>query len=202
MELKRSIARRRALSAMDFLAIVRLTTIVAKRQSTPAQRQRHGARAARRASAVRALRSSTPGITALHSLAPQPLPSFVREIGERLVREPRIHRAFDGVLQRCGTACRNSRLQGGGAGFIDFDKRIAHGWILSHWRSHIIRQFRRCHAATAHVHAAFRSSSGVHWPKLASPFMRARCANAACALAMLAALPAQAFCGAACSARP
>ena len=46
------------------------------------------------------------------------------------------------------------------------------------------------------------SSPALHLPVAASPFMRARCANAAWPAATFAALPDHAFCGAACSARP
>ena len=46
------------------------------------------------------------------------------------------------------------------------------------------------------------SRSAFHWPSAARPFMRARCANARCAVETLSALPDHAFCGAACSARP
>src|SRR5690348_10549057 len=46
------------------------------------------------------------------------------------------------------------------------------------------------------------SSSALHSPLAASPFMRARWANACWAAATFSVLPDHAFCGAACSARP
>ena len=52
------------------------------------------------------------------------------------------------------------------------------------------------------VYAAFFSRSCFHWPVAARLFIAARCAKARCALATFSVFPAQAFCGAACSARP
>ena len=52
------------------------------------------------------------------------------------------------------------------------------------------------------TYAAFFSRSCFHCPCAASPFIAARCANARCAAATFSVLPVQAFCGAACSARP
>jgi len=51
-------------------------------------------------------------------------------------------------------------------------------------------------------YAARFSRSGRHSPRLARAFICARCRKAACAAAMFSALPDQAFCGAACRARP
>src|SRR5580700_2999644 len=51
------------------------------------------------------------------------------------------------------------------------------------------------------VQAAF-SSSFFHCPSVARPFILARCAKALCAASTFVALPDQACCGAACSARP
>ena len=51
-------------------------------------------------------------------------------------------------------------------------------------------------------HAAFFSRSGFHWPSAARPFIRARWVKARWAAATFSVLPDQAFCGAACSARP
>ena len=50
-------------------------------------------------------------------------------------------------------------------------------------------------------HAAF-SRSDFHAPVAARPFICARCVNAFCAAGTFSGLPLQAFCGAACSARP
>ena len=44
--------------------------------------------------------------------------------------------------------------------------------------------------------------SACHWPSAARPFIAARWPKARCAAATFSALPDQAFCGAACSARP
>ena len=57
-------------------------------------------------------------------------------------------------------------------------------------------------AAKARSGRLLPSRSGFHWPSAASPFIRARWAKARWAAATFSALPAQAFCGAACSARP
>ena len=54
----------------------------------------------------------------------------------------------------------------------------------------------------SHRYAAFVSRSVDHFPRLASPFISARWEKAACAAATFSSLPAQAFCGAACKARP
>ncbi len=51
-------------------------------------------------------------------------------------------------------------------------------------------------------YAAFFSKSAFHWPRLARPFMRARWEKARWAAATFSGLPDQAFCGAACRARP
>jgi hypothetical protein len=52
------------------------------------------------------------------------------------------------------------------------------------------------------AYAAFFSKSAFHWPRLASPFMRARWEKARWAAATFSVRPDHAFCGAACRARP
>jgi hypothetical protein len=62
---------------------------------------------------------------------------------------------------------------------------------------------RRRHRFRSEVYAAFFvSRSAFHSPLLASEFIRARWVKARWPAAMFSALPDQAFCGAACSARP
>src|SRR6185312_7362105 len=56
--------------------------------------------------------------------------------------------------------------------------------------------------SAAVAHAAFFSSASFHLPSAASEFIRARWAKAAWPLPTFSALPLQAFCGAACRARP